>query len=170
VAGLRIRVRGSKFKFKFNRTAFSQAMQKRLGVAIRQAARAFLRAAVREVPIQTGEARGSLQPLGKFLRVAVPIPGAKPRSGKNAGTGAAQTVGPLIRVTPTSASFTFTTEVFHYFLNDLHQFTYGSDKKQTPWRSFEIGFDAFKREMNVQIARQIPNVFDFLKAGGTTTT
>ena len=115
-----------------------------LGVALREAAREFVRAVLIEIPVQTGEAAGSLIPIGRLLRVAIPITPTRFQSGKNPSTGAAKSNYKLIAKYPKFV-FEFEAGVIHYTLNEfgLGVGPYGPDKKQPPWKTFEKGRDAF---------------------------
>src|SRR6185436_6344475 len=78
---------------KFDANRYSEALEKEIEVQIRQAAREWLRAVIPRVPVWAGTSRGSLQPLGRFLRVAIPIsinPTSRGREGVGPEVGAAE--------------------------------------------------------------------------------
>jgi hypothetical protein len=63
---------------KYNKKV-EKKIKKIMEVQMRQAIRAFIRAAVPRIPVDTGMSRGSLMHLGRLLRVRVPIRAKKSR-------------------------------------------------------------------------------------------
>jgi len=151
-------------KLELRGARFNEAFTKALEVQMRQASREFLRAVIVRVPVYTGMARGSLVPLGRFLRVAVPInpdPGAKKHPNKNPAAGAA------------ASSFKFTNEggfnprlrldigVLHFELNEFRPSTLPL-RHPTPWHSFEAGREAFKAYLRENLTKKVPRVKKFI--------
>ncbi len=68
-----IELKGFFTKLTLDPGRYTKTLDKSMNVQLRQAARAWLRAVILKVPVWTGMSRGSLRPLGAFLRVAVPI-------------------------------------------------------------------------------------------------
>lgn len=66
---------------KTNTVKFIKALDKDLRIQNRQAARAWLREALTNIPTYTGTARGTFKPLGRALRVSVPKFGPKGAQG-----------------------------------------------------------------------------------------
>lgn len=62
------RARLPKFFLKSFKTQLGQLSERE----VKQAAREWLRAVIKEIPTFTGTARGTFKPLGQFLRVAIP--------------------------------------------------------------------------------------------------
>ena len=109
----------------------TRTLDRVLSQVIREAARKWLRTMITHVPVETGMARGALQPLGRLLRVAVPIrPRRKPYFSKLEGTvsepsaGADKSEFEIIddrnRLTDMLYSFTWTTNVLHYYLRQFY--------------------------------------------------
>lgn len=72
----------------FDQKRHTKTLDRIMGQCIREAAREWLRAWMRrnKPPVETGMARAALKPLGRFLRVAVPIsPTRKPYYSKLEG-------------------------------------------------------------------------------------
>jgi hypothetical protein len=144
---------------KYNKT-LDAAMQ----AQIRQAAREWLRAVILKVPIWTGTSMGSLQPLGAYLKVAVPNnykvvrPGYGPSVGKSLQEFKFDHKDHIW-------SFSFTEEVPHYLVNEyfnvnaagLHLITPG------PYHSFAAGERAFEAYIDAYLAKRVPNLKDFEK-------
>lgn len=113
-------------------------------------ARAFVRAAVPLVPVQTGMARGSFLNIGRLINLIIPINPTKfnkkyyHRPGysgedKTPELGASYSTPErdIITVTKTRLEFHFQTKVFHYLLHD--EFDY----QTSAWHSFTTGQKAF---------------------------
>lgn len=110
----------------------TKTLDRILGQVIREAARQWLRKMITHVPVETGMAMGALQPLGRFLRVAVPIRSRrKPYFSKLEGassdpvSGAARSTF-VIKDKFSSLqgmvySFEWSTEVLHYYLRQFYQ-------------------------------------------------
>jgi len=52
---------------------FELTLKEQLQVMVRKAAREWIRAAIVTVPTYSATARGTFKPLGRFLRVAIPV-------------------------------------------------------------------------------------------------
>lgn len=140
-----------------------------MGVAVRQSARQFVKAAAREVPVDTGQARGTFGPIAKKLRVRLSIPLAGPKPGKNRTTGAAfGRKPPYVTVTDKVITFRFSNTLDYYNFNDLFPRGYGPDKQSTPWKSFQAGKDAYNTELRKQIKKKLPGVISQILRGGVS--
>lgn len=127
----------------FDEKKFRQSVDRELQVQLRQAARAWLRAVIPSVPVYTGMARGTLQPLGRALRVAIPISPVAVRKGKNAAAGSAQS---QFEFTSSGGLYTFSwsNDVLHYNINEYNNMSGVIPlKNPTPWRSLAKGKAAF---------------------------
>lgn len=151
---------------KFDVNRYTEALERELEVQMRQAAREWLRAVIPRVPVWAGTSRGSLKPLGRFLRVAIPIginPTSAGRKGVGPELGAAQS---SFDFTTVSRKFTFTwdTTVRHFITNNfydvsssIHLITPG------PYGAFEAGKAAFDRYVQTVIPQRIPRLQDYVK-------
>ncbi len=158
----RIRIRG----FKFSRGSFTKTFNEAIDKEVRMAARAWLRAVMQEVPVYLGAARGSLIPLGQFLRVAVPIspnPNAKPRAGLGPEEGARQGRFEFKHLQKV-VSFSFSTNVAHYIFNEYNEAPNPPFRliHETPWHSFEKGIEAFESYLTENLQKNIPKITDYL--------
>lgn len=147
---------------RFDQKQFTIALRADLQTQLRQAARAFLRAVIKRVPVDTGEARGTLLPLGRFLNISVPIPNAKPIPNKDAGTGEME--NPLIfefESTEEGEFFKAQLQLFHYWWNDFFSQHYTNAQIDPPWHSIDDGVDAFMAYIKTEGVRKLPRIKNF---------
>jgi hypothetical protein len=158
-------IRAQFLDLKYDMAAHRKTLDAALQVQMRQAARAWLREVILHVPVWTGMAKSSLKPLGRFLRVAIPItphPRAVPTKHKNMALGEQQqefgfeNSGALY-------SFSWTTDVLHYQLNEFHTSSLPLIHP-TPWRSTHFGALAFQRYVADILPKRIPNAADFIRS------
>lgn len=148
-----LQFKGGLSRIKFEKKKYLKSLEKAVGEVFRQAIREWLRSVILNVPVKTGHARGSLKPLGAFLRVAVPI---KPKAGERnkSGTGANQSKFIIIddKTNPGQGKFVFEwrSDVFHYYLNEFG-FVHG------PWGSIEAGEQAFFNYLETNLERRLPD-------------
>ncbi len=149
-------------KFSFDTVKFNKTLRERLNVQVRNAAREFVRAAIVNIPVDTGEARGTFLPLGRFLNIAVPING-DPEPDKNPTTGA----GPdkqLLFTFPSNqygVYFQIDWQLFHFWFNEFFE-TRSNHYK--PWDSIEAGREAFLEYMRTVAPLRLPKLKDFITA------
>lgn len=135
----------------------------------KQAARQWLRAVLLRVPTFTGEARGSLLPLGAFLQEYIPIHVKEIRKGHSPSIGAEQSEFKFQRGINTG--FTFTEGVVHYIINEYYDvnppihLTHGP----RPWFSFLKGREAYRAYMEKYLIENLPNIADFMFVRGIAT-
>jgi hypothetical protein len=158
------RVFGDLKKLKFQSQAYTTALDTACQVQIRQAARAWLRAILSRglPPVFTGTARGTLKPLGQYLRVAIPISPVAFRKGKGPGVGAS-----LGRFEFLAQNFRYTfewdTDLFYYHINEFSSFVPGFHfRTPIPWHSMAIGQAAFEEYIRTVLPDRIPKVKDFI--------
>ncbi len=147
---------------KFKRHEFTVALRAEMQTQLRQAARAFLRAVIKRVPVDTGEARGTLLPLGRFLNVHVPIDPKSFRQNKDAGTG--EMDNPLIfdfESTEKGEYFTAQLQLFHYWWNDFFTQSYVNPQIDPPWHSIDDGVAAFMDYLKTFGLQRLPRLKDF---------
>ena len=68
-----MRLKGKLAIRKWSLKLLSRTLYTKLEVQHRQAVREWLRAVIAKVPVYTGTAKGTFKPLGRYLRVAVPV-------------------------------------------------------------------------------------------------
>lgn len=160
------------FDPKTYKKSFDEAME----VQMRQAARAWLRAMLTAElpvvrrgtgsskgipPVWTGTARGTLIPLGRFLRVAIPISPKVRRPGRGPDVGAGKGKYNFDK-SYDRYYFRFSTQLAWYTINEFN----ASDlplTHQTPWKGFEIGQKAFQDYCNTEMAKKLPKIRDSVK-------
>lgn len=147
---------------KFDVKGFRKTVDAALQTQLRMAAREWLRAVIPRVPVYTGMSRGTLQPLGQFLRVAVPISPVASRPGYSIEGGAAAS---SFSFTKEGAYYYFTwnNEVLQYQINEFHRVPLPL-RHPTPWRSLDAGRRAFDAYVKNTIPKRIPRVNDFIRA------
>lgn len=146
---------------------FTEKLIDELQTQQRQAAREWLRAVIPKVPVWAGTARGSLQPLGRFLKVSVPInPVAKYADKIDNGIayGASKSKFQFSR---RGQRFVFTIDVGveHFILNNFYKRPNPPFrlKEPTPWRAFEAGDDAYTAYIRDVLPKRVPRIKDYIK-------
>lgn len=160
-----MRFRGRLSLPKLDAERFTKAYQEAAETQVRQAARAWLRAVIPKVPVWAGTSRGTLQPLGRFLRVAVPIAVKVTLPGKGPSIGAAKSEFKFIR-DGKRFYFRWGMDVEHFIQNEY----YGAPpniqkrlKNPTPWNAIKSGEDAFKEYMETLAKQRLPRLKDYIK-------
>jgi hypothetical protein len=141
---------------------YTKTLDKYMEVQMRQAAREWLRAVIQKVPVWTGMSRGSLKPLGAFLRVAIPISPVEFRKGMGPEAGARRSTFFFGRKN-TKYKFYFNENVLHYTMNEffnvnppIHLIHPGQ------WHSFEAGEDAFEAYVKDVLPGRLPKFEDVI--------
>jgi len=147
-----------------NRVDVSRRTDRILGQTIREAARKWLRAWLAEgVPVETGMAKGTLRPLGRFLRVSVNIrPIRKPyyshleETIQDVGAGEAKSEFEIKDDKSDPGSFIYefqwSTTVLHYMEHEFYNGAamVGRDALNNP------ATDAFFAQVDRAIERRLP--------------
>jgi len=141
---------------------YTKTLDAMMKVQMRQAAREWLRAVIEKVPVWTGMSRGSLKPLGRFLRVAISIRPVAKRKGMGPGAGEAfQSFS--FGVQGTTYSFEFDEGVEHYLINEFHDVSHSIPLRTPgPYHSFEAGNQAFIRYVENEMPKRFPRVEKFI--------
>ncbi len=155
---------------KFDKDAYIKDLKEKLEVQNRQAARAWLRAVILNVPVWTGEARGSLRPLGQFLRVNVPINPSSSKwaqraiaQGHTAEAGAAQGKFEFKIEGQARVIFEFETSVIHYLINEFYNVKPPIHLiNEVPWYSLKAGKAAYKTYVNENVRKSLPKLKSYL--------
>lgn len=165
---------------KFDKDAYLKNLKETLEKENRQAARAWLRAIVLDhdlPPVWTGEARGSLRPLGQFLRVAIPIKPSNSKGalyamahGHTAEAGAAQGHFKLGVEGKARVVFEFSTDVVHYFINEFYNVKPPIHLiKPGPYHSFEKGKKAYDAYIKENLFKNLPKLHSYIRKYIETT-
>lgn len=142
----------------------SRALEPVSDLVLRQAARAWLRAMVEAIPVWEGTARGTLKPLGRFLRVAVPIsPVASPSK-----TVSSPMKGRVFQLGPQAgegySEFELTSEFPKYTLAFTEKLPYvvwnsfGSPLptvKSAPWAAFQKAGMAAETTIKAELRKKL---------------
>lgn len=137
---------------------YTKTLDRIMGQIIREAAREWLRAILVSVPsrggfpVETGAAKSTLQPLGRFLRVAVPINPTKRANDHEHRWGAGQ-----FEITSKNFEYEFrwSTDLLHYYLNEFFSI---STVASSPWNTLEAGEAAFLTYVEDAIERRLPDI------------
>lgn len=145
---------------KFEAGKYTLALERELFVQMKQAARAFLEAAIVHVPIDTGQARGTFLPLGRFLNRVVPIEGNTPKPNKNPETGASNKNKQVFQFVADAKGqyFEIDSKLFYFWFNDF----YTNELRGTPWKSLEEGRKAFLLYMKNVAPSRLPRLKHFI--------
>jgi hypothetical protein len=160
----------------FDPRTFTKSLDAAMEVQMRQAARAWLRAIMNATlprvrgqgpdsqgipPVWTGTARGTLRPLGKELRVAIPIKPIVKMKGRGPDIGAAQGRFAFGKKFD-RYYFRFSTALKYFEENEFGE----SDKKltyKTPWNAFRVGQKAFQQHCATELGRKLPKIRDSIR-------
>lgn len=126
-----------------------------LAIQLRLAARAWLRAVITSVPSWTGQSRGSLQPIGRFIGIAVPAPVSPTAPGDRSALGQSQSAFVFAGVNGLHV-FHWETHVPHYLINEYYQVALPLINP-TPWFSLPAGEQAFFAYAQTQVLQHLPN-------------
>lgn len=170
-----IKFTGRFYRMNFDETGYKKTYDEAMKVQLRQAARAWLRAVVPKVPVYTGMARGSLVPLGRLLRVAIPIsinPKAKRRITAKYSREAGEALGAFNFEDGKNGVYTFTvdTQVLHFYLNDTFDIKAKIPQliHDTPWDAFKSGEAAFRTYVETVLPGRLPRIADFVISSAVT--
>jgi hypothetical protein len=147
---------------------FKTELDKLGEVQIREAARAWLRAVIIEIPTYTGTARGTFKPLGSFLKVAIPkgTPVSNRKSKRIKGTtyqlgfGAGAQYGQDYEFNQTGLRFEFNYTVnlpyiwWNSFGPGLPEL-----RKKAPWKAIQNGTDAFEGHLREKLPGRLSSLF-----------
>jgi hypothetical protein len=155
---------------KLNKGEFNKTLIKNLEKLNREAARAWLKAVITRVPVWSGEARGSLRPLGQFLKEAIPInPSSSPgalramAAGHTAAAGEAQGSFEFKIEGGRRVVFIFNTQVVHYLINEYYPAPEPNNLiTETPWYSFRAGRIAYDQYITQNLKTSIPRIKSYI--------
>lgn len=151
--------------------AYKKSLDEAFQREIRNAARAWLRAmltaelpivnrgtgsSIGIPPVWTGTSRGTLMPLGRFLRIAIPINPLVKRSGRGPQVGAN-----LGRFEFTNSggrySFRFSTSLAYMVRNEFYTSQFKLTHR-TPWNGLKVGQKAFQDYCKNVMPKKIPSI------------
>jgi hypothetical protein len=147
----------------FDKPGYLKTRDEALKVQMRNAAREWLKAVIPKVPVWTGTAIGTLQPLGRYLRVAVPISPVVERENKGPGFGDALG-GFDFDDAGNTYTFEFTNFLAYFKFNDQNNANaYGFHlTHDSPWHAMDAGQAAFEKYIEDVLPQRMPNIADFI--------
>lgn len=153
---------------KLDAKKFSEALVTECQTQQKQAAREWLRAVIPKVPVWAGTSRGSLRPLGRFLRVAVPItPVARDTDLRNQNGIAYGASKSSFKFNRRGQRFIFSIDinVKHFIENNFHERPNPPYrlKEPTPWHALEAGQAAYEAYIRNVLPKRIPRIKNFIK-------
>ena len=168
-----------KFKGHFEKLSIDERrLRKDFGAAlltqVKQASREFLRAVIDKVPVHTGMSRGGLRPLGRLLRMSIPIDPLVRSKDKSPAKGDIRSLADLDDSDPFRPSIKLNIDIAHYQENELQttKRVFSGDgvlrpgtarlKNPVPWKSFEAGRKAFREYLRNNLKRRLPKIKDFV--------
>lgn len=152
----------------FDKKGFKAQLYKNSLEIRKEAAREFVLAAFNSLPIWSGAARGTFLPLTRVLQLAGlrgqirPLQTSRKDSEHGIDAGKAKGSGKFSRGSKYKHTFTFTHELYHYWLNENNAMPYGPDKKATPWNTFEDGSKAWLAYVDKRGMQVMPDWRDYL--------
>jgi hypothetical protein len=147
---------------------YTETFNTALETQIRQAARAWLRTVITRVPVYSGMARGSLIPLGQYLRVAIPIhptESSKRHGYKKDRISEGEAKGGFdFSKTKTLFKFHFSTDVAHYQFNEFNdpRPIIKLQHEPIPWHSMEAGRESFDQYLAENLPDKIPKLSKYI--------
>lgn len=184
-------IKATLFTFEFKRQEFSKAFDSAIQREMRNAARAWYRAAVAQVPVRTGFAAGTLL----NLTTAIGLSAATNRAGflkrEEMRRGKARLLKPRLREfyhhgsgsitlkTPESARrfatppgrvftnfggkyfFNYAVSVAYYRINELEAHP---KIRNTPWKSFQAGEEAFQQYLLDVGLKRLPSINSYISS------
>lgn len=160
----------------FDEKGYRKSYDEAMDTQMRQAARAWLRAlltarlpiirrghgdSIGIPPVWTGTARGTLLPLGRFLKVAIPIRPIAKRTGKGPEVGAAMGKY-FFGKNKGRYYFRFSTQLAYFTANEFHQSNLNLTHK-TPWNGLKAGQVAFKAYVENVMPGKLPKIADSIR-------
>ena len=159
-------------RVKLDQRRYFREVDRVIRKVLREAMRAFLTTVLNHIkgakhttggdsfPVQTGEAKASLMPLGRVIQMSVPVTPAANRKnrvavGKAKGRGA---FTPLKR--RFNYKYTFSTRVVHFEINEENYSPIPTSA--TPWGAIAAGREAFKEYVDTHLKEQMPRIKDYL--------
>lgn len=174
---LQATVKASKFKLDAKR--LTQKFEEAVRLSAEAAAREWLRAVIPHVPVATGMARGSLLPLGRYLRMYIPIKAPNTEPGRvfrkrkvriSEGEALGSHKHPLVyhrnQYGIYAVTFQWNTLVPHWAglgmvpLEDYHN----PRGNWPPWKAVAAGNAAYLKKFESEIVKRLPKLSDFIIA------
>ena len=154
----KVKLSAPRYKLK---NGWTENVHERVRVQLRQAAREFVATAIQDIPLDTGQARGTFLPLARFLNASVPTSGGNPTSSKNPSTGAGDENKLIFKFTTmaTGETFEINPQLLYFIVNDIFGHPSG---KHAPWKSIEHGWKAFMKYIKDVAPQRYPKIGQYI--------
>lgn len=159
-----LEIRGFGTKINVDVGRMTKTLNENMSIQMRQAARAWLREVITHVPVWTGTSKGSLQPIGRFLNVQIPISPRVTRKGMGPDVGAKASAFKFYRE-KSKHFFKIDINVAHYAVNEYHNVNLTGQFHLTtpgPYHSFEYGEMAFEDYVRNTMPGRLPRLETFI--------
>ena len=147
------------FKIELDKSRYLKAVDTKLIQIHKNALRDFIRAVYPKVPVDTGQARGSLVPFARSVNAVIPIAPKTFRKDRSPTTGAAASSFEII-LTKGRYVATLDVNLGYYEFLDIHK----GRSPTSEWFSFLADKKAYKKSINRQLGsklRNLPKIKEF---------
>ena len=148
------------FKVRLEKTRFLKAIDSELIQIHKNALKDFIEAVYPKVPVDTGQARGTLVPFARSVNAVIPIAPKTFRRDRSPETGAAKQVF-TIQLSRNRYVATLDVNLGYYDFLDINR----GRSPTSPWQSFLDGKLAYKQSVKQQLGRlpKIKKFFTFVR-------
>lgn len=146
-------------KVEFDDSAYKRDVKRVLEEVTLEALRAALVEIVKRIPVYTGEARGTLRPIGRFVGEQIPIAPIAKRKGHTPATGEKQASCELSNETGLNPTVRIDVELFHVRWNEANE---SPVSKSAPWHAFEAGRKAYIDYVGKNLKQRLPDITKYL--------
>jgi len=176
-----MRFRGRISHIKLDKQTYLRDFDRAMNKFIKEAARVWLTTVLNHIqnapfsvgdsfPIRTGEAKGSLLPVGRALGITIPIsPAPTSITGRGrvirkirAGERKGRVLGPGKTPVRMIYRFHFNTSVLHFLINEIIIPSGTIRSSIRPWESLKAGKEAFKDFVDTNLQSRIPRIEKYL--------
>jgi hypothetical protein len=157
---------GSVTILEFNRASYTRKLDEAIQEIYRDGLKLFVQAVIDHIPVETGMARGALQPLAEFLGEQIETLGAQPRGGRSFASGAQSSLFEVVSWEFPRYEVRLKVEVINgwWWDNYATLFNVAAKKEVTagPWRSIEHGREVFRDYVRAHMRFAIPDIQQFM--------
>lgn len=139
---------------------YSQAVNVAIQSQMKEALRAFLRAALTRIPVYSGDAQRSLLPIGRFVDENIPIDPVPGAHGHIKPPGE-----PLFKFSNDflHPKITFSPNLLHFKINEFYDVSSSIPlKSEVPWHALEAGRRAYREYLRANLRKAVPSIKKFI--------